>query len=193
MCFLKDMLDAGIDVPEKRVFISIQEADKWFHGAMSQVLNHFNRQYIKTEEYDPIIEWLSDNEGLGIAIMGNPGSGKTIITRFVIPYILHKARNLNVKYFNAIDIKKSADIKAIYSDNKIIAIDDIGVEEVVSEYGSKIDAFPEIMDRVEKDNKLLIINTNLDQESFKKRYGVRAYDRLKSCLKPVVLTNKSFR
>lgn len=46
------------------------------------------------------------------------------------------------------------------------------------EYGNKRVYFAEIMDIVEKQNKLIIVNSNLTGAKFKEKYGERILDRI---------------
>ena len=76
---------------------------------------------------------------------------------------------------------------------KILAIDDIGTEEALVNFGNKTDVFSEIMDMVEKKSKLVIVTTNLQKKQLEERYGQRIFDRIIATTVRVCFAGKSFR
>ena len=77
--------------------------------------------------------------------------------------------------------------------NHIIYIDDIGTEDVSNIYGNKRVPFAELVDIAERDGKLLIFSTNLDDEHLKAKYGDRVVDRLHAIVRKITITGKSNR
>ena len=83
-----------------------------------------------------------------------------------------------VSYYDIQDFKTKYD--EIITKKKIIALDDIGTEEVIVNYGNRIEPFSEIMDIVEKKSKMVIITSNITEKQLIDRYGMRILDRLKA-------------
>lgn len=189
---IEEMSTFGINVPSKKVEINIPNANEWFWFTLDKLLDSWGVKSVHCTQYEPIIQWLNGNKGKGLVLMGGVGLGKTIISRFVIPYIFNKCIGKSVAFYSMAQIRTLQDVKGVL-ENKIIVLDDLGVEEVVNEYGNKIDVFSLIIDEVEKENKLLIATTNLNRELLLKRYKDRAYDRLMSNCKVVGIEAQSLR
>ena len=187
---LKDMDARGMKVPGKKVYISIHEAKNILHGVMSGLLAGEGRTLTWIPEYDKVASWLENNKGRGLFLFGNCGRGKSLLCRYAIPIILMEYCRKIVSVF---------DIQDMYSDldsvlkKRIISLDDIGTEEIIVKYGERRDAFPEIIDRAEKNGNLVIVSTNLNQEKLQERYGARILDRIKSTTTRVMFEGKSFR
>ena len=148
-------------------------------------------------DYDIVADWLSDNKGRGIMLMGNNGIGKTIICQRVfpaifqyylkLPYYSVDAKNLGEYYKNPVDNYE------LTISRKPIIIDDVGVESIVNDYGEKHDLFSEIVDDAEKRSRLMVITTNLTPDEIKERYGYRTLDRLKSIVRAIKIEGESMR
>jgi DNA replication protein DnaC len=74
-----------------------------------------------------------------------------------------------------------------------IAIDDMGTESMLVDYGTKRDVVSEIFDAAEKTGKLLIVSTNLRKDPLIDRYGERIFERVISTTKRIEFTGKSLR
>ena len=106
---------------------------------------------------------------------------------FIYPY---KVLGKTVSFHSMCKLNTLKDIQEVMK-HKIIVLDDLGVENIVNEYGNKIDAFSMIVDEAEKENKLLIITTNLNKKLLLEKYKPRSYDRLMSMCKLVIFKNNS--
>ena len=145
--------------------------------------------YKHLPEYSQIIDWLMDSKGKGLLLCGNLGLGKSTILYSVIPAIfkmVHKGRNL--KPFSARDL-----LRVDLSGLKFVLIDEVGVELIANDFGTKIDTVENAICHCEDYVKLLIMSTNLTSEQLLKRYGPRVLDRIERLCKIVVLTGKSLR
>ncbi len=141
-------------------------------------------------EYDQVAEWLTNTDGKGLLLYGDVGVGKTIISRFIIPGIFEVCHHKLFTYYDYYDINKKAD--EIMS-KKFAVIDDIGNEEQYSHYGNKQWVLPQIIDRAEKNNNLLVLTTNLNGSDLLDKYGSRTVDRIKAITRRVKIEHKSFR
>lgn len=176
----------GMQVPGIKVHFSIDNAAEAFKIAFTEFVPTY--QHIK--EYDEVIKWLSNNEGKGLFMYGTRGRGKTIIAKYVIPALLLAYHSKVVNYYDIQDFKTKYD--EIIT-KKIIALDDIGTEEVIVNYGNRVEPFSEIMDIVEKKSKMIIITSNITEKQLIERYGMRILDRLKATTTRVLFTGESFR
>ena len=137
--------------------------------------------------YDLIIDWLCDNKGRGLMLMGKCGLGKSTILNYVIPAIFRTKTN---KVLRSIPAKEIGSIEK--NDSLFIIIDDLGTESIKNDYGTKIDGVSDAISYAEDASKTLLITTNLDGDALKLRYDKRTVDRLRKC-KVVVINGKSFR
>ena len=137
--------------------------------------------------YDLIIDWLCDNKGRGLMLMGKCGLGKSTILNYVIPAIFRTKTN---KVLRSIPAKEIGAIEK--NDSLFIIIDDLGTESIKNDYGTKIDGVSDAISYAEDASKTLLITTNLDGDALNLRYDKRTVDRLRKC-KVVVIKGKSFR
>lgn len=187
---LFDMQQHNIPLPAGKVEIRIPLARQILTDMLTLFLEREGRQLIWLPEYDQVAEWLSDNEGRGLFLYGNCGRGKSLICRYVIPAILLTYCRKVVSVFDVQQMNR--DIDLVLSKH-IIYIDDIGTEEVSNHYGNRRMAFAEIMDAAEKQNKLVMVSTNLDISGLQAMYGDRVVDRIRSTTRRIVFGGDSLR
>jgi DNA replication protein DnaC len=187
---ISDMKLHGMRVPDEKISISIDNAKEILTNALRYFISLENRESVWLPEYEEVADWLNDNQGRGLFLYGNCGRGKTVLARYVIPAILLKYDRKVVNCFDAQEMNTSLDevLK-----KKIVCIDDIGTEEISVNYGNKRLAFLEVVDAAEKNGKLLIITSNLNQEQLVQKYGDRTMDRIISTTKRVLFKGKSLR
>lgn len=148
--------------------------------------------YNHLEEYNQVFDWLKDNQGKGLFLIGSNGVGKTVLTTGVIPYLFQRWHQLIISKYKAIEMTNIATYEEIMK-NHLIVIDDIGTESKCEEFNYKRKLFPDIIDSVEQEGKFFIGSTNFEVEELKERYGVRALDRLRGTTKLVVIKHESMR
>jgi len=155
-----------------------------------KAFKHYDRTidvYEHLPTYDLIIDWLCDNKGRGLMLMGKCGLGKSTILNYVIPAIFRTKTN---KVLRSIPAKEIGAIEK--NDSLFIIIDDLGTESIKNDYGTKIDGVCDAISYAEDASKTLLITTNLDGDALNLRYDKRTVDRLRKC-KVVVIKGKSFR
>ena len=184
------MKDRGMAVPKERFLTSIQDARRVLESALRYFIGLEKKTAVWLPEYDEIAEWLSNNNGRGLFMFGNCGRGKTILGKYVIPAILLKYQRVVVSTFDMNEVNK--DIDKVLG-KRLISIDDLGTESLSVKFGEKRFAFPEIIDSVEKNGKLLIVSTNLTGEEIRERYDDRVIDRIHSTMTQVNFNGKSLR
>jgi DNA replication protein DnaC len=181
------MKEHGMKLPECRVMISISNARENLRICLNYFLGG-NAQWLP--EYEDIAKWFESNDGRGLFLYGDCGRGKSILGQFVIPAMLLTHCNLVMTVFDSSSINSQIDTAI---KKRIISLDDVGVEDVSVKYGERRMAFPEIMDSVEKQGKLIIISTNLNQTELRAKYGDRVMDRIISTTTRVKFEGKSLR
>ena len=189
---ISDMEKVGVTPPPSKISIEIPNADDWFYKVYEEILKADRRVLRKNKHYDDIILWLKGNNQSGLIIMGSCGLGKSMIAKYIIPYIVMKVYGRIFKVVNASEISNKKTLEDIL-ENRLIVLDDIGTEEMIMEYGNRIDPIPIIVDRAEKEGKLLIITTNLTPSQIKDRYGDRIADRIRYLCKQVAIKGESYR
>lgn len=185
-----EMKRHNMPLPSSRTHIRIPQARQLMQEAMRYVLNKENRELQWLPEYNEVVEWLNDNKGKGLLLYGNHGRGKSLLCRYILPALLLRNCQKVTSIFDTQQMNNRLD-EAL--SKHIICIDDIGTEEVINNFGNRRHAFSEIMDAVEKQNKLIIISSNLNLEGLRSVYGERTVERIKSMTKRIVCAGESLR
>jgi DNA replication protein DnaC len=184
------MKEHGMQLPSERPIIQIHNTREILKEFFEYFLSFEDAEFSWQPEYEKVAEWLSDNKGRGLLLFGDCGRGKSILTRYVIPAILLKYCNKVVSVYDIQQMNKNIDELL---NKHIMALDDVGTEDVLFNYGNKRLAFAEIMDAVEKYNKLVIISTNLSGYDLEKQYGKRVLERIISTTKRIEFKGESLR
>ena len=154
-------------------------------------LKHFCGNKAKwNTDYDKIVRWLTDNKGMGLMLVGGCGVGKTLIGMRIIPLLINHYCRKVVTICTANELNKSPDE---IINRHVIYVDDVGTEDISNIYGNKRVPFAELVDGAERDGKLLMFSTNLDDEHLAAKYGDRVVDRLHAIVKKVTINGKSNR
>ena len=141
-------------------------------------------------DYERVADWLSDNKGRGLLLSGKCGLGKSLIGMRIIPLLLSYYCKKIISIYTAQELSSKPDE---IMKRHIIYIDDIGTEDISNIYGNKRVPFAELVDTAEREGKLLIISTNLDEEHLKEKYGERVVDRLHAITRKITINGKSMR
>ena len=157
---------------------------------MRDVMDYIVPGYVWREEYGQIADWLFENRGRGLLVMGPCGTGKSLLCGKVIPILLQKAMRKICAMYTAREMNTKYDE---ISRQKIAYIDDVGTETMATEWGEKRWAFSDIVDDAERRDNLLIMTTNLDVEHLAQRYGDRTVDRLSGMTRLVMFGGSSLR
>jgi len=179
-----------LKVPTNKVMIQIPGAKVILHDVLEYALSLEGKRLVWLPQYDHVAEWLENNEGRGLLLYGACGLGKTFITRYVITAILLKYARKVVHSFDLAEVNKEPE-KALQK--HIIALDDIGTEEISVKFGEKRSMVPEILDATEKYGKLLLMTSNLGAEDLILKYGNRTFDRMLAVTKRIEFSGRSFR
>jgi DNA replication protein DnaC len=140
-------------------------------------------------EYDQIIDWMVHTEGKGLFLVGSNGRGKSAILMGALPVIIRAGMGKVLKPVSALDLGPDK----LWKQSWAIAIDDIGQENIINDYGTRVDAVEEAISHCELKMKLIFLTSNLNEEQLLKRYGVRITDRLNRLCRIVVFKGKSLR
>ncbi len=184
------MLVHGMKLPAPRIQVNIPQARNVLRNTMAGFLNMEGRLMQWLPEYDEVAAWLENNKGRGLFLFGDCGRGKSLLCRYVLPAILLSHCQKVVSIYNMQEVNTNID--EVLS-KRIISIDDVGTESVSVQFGRRRIAFAEIMDAAEKDNKLLIISSNLNADEILKYYDTRILDRLKSTTLRIPFEGQSLR
>lgn len=185
-----EMKILGMKLPPNRIRISVPGAKAALDNALSYFLSQEGRVVNWLPEYDEVARWLTDNTGRGLFLYGKCGRGKSLLCRYALPAILLKHLDKVTAVYDVQEMNRDLDTLLT---KHIIAIDDIGTEEMCVKYGEKRLAFGELMDAAEKYGKLVIVSTNLNQEELRERYGDRVMDRIRSTMCRVLFDGDSLR
>lgn len=154
------------------------------------------------DAYDKIADWLSDNKGRGLLVVGTPGMGKSEICCNVLPPILG-----GPEWQKKITVVRAGDMRQRIDELKrarCVIIDDLG-KEPRKHYGDTDQTFFDLCEASVQGGPLLIITTNLSTTpvqpqfrdryslSIQERYGSEVLDRLKTITKMVRIEGKSLR
>ena len=180
----------GMKIPPERVHIAIPGARDVLFRAISHFLSLEGKKAVWLPAYEKVAQWLTDNQGRGLFLYGNCGQGKSLLCRYVIPSILLGYAGKVVSVFDIQDMNAAPDVVL---SKHILALDDIGTEEQSVKYGERRMVFAEVMDKAEKEGKLVIISTNLGKNDLEERYGDRIFDRIIATTVRVKFEGKSLR
>lgn len=190
----------GYDPEKDSCNISIANAKKRMEEGLKYFLKDKPVQWLP--EYDKVAEWLNDNKGRGLLVVGAPGIGKTLICKHILPVILGNGGR-KIASVNASELHdKLEELKH----ERIVIIDDLG-KEPRKNYGNIDNSFYELCSHAEQTHALLIITTNLSTtpvpkehpdaalypDSIQNRYGNEVLDRLKAITKVAIFKGKSMR
>lgn len=187
---LDSMRRGGQIVPPTAIKFKIPNAESMLRYFLSEILKQREEELNWLPEYSEVSAWLDDNQGRGLFLYGDCGRGKSLIVRFAIPMILRYTLRMVVNVYDAPSLLQNVD-SAMAQRN--IAVDDIGTESMLVDYGTKRDVVSEIFDAAEKTGKLLIVSTNLRKDQLIDRYGERIFERIISTTKRIEFTGKSLR
>ena len=140
--------------------------------------------------YEGVAEWLTDNKGKGLVLMGPCGLGKTEIGRNIIPSVVRNMYSYIISTYSAVELATDPDE---VMKHRLVMIDDVGKEDASIDYGRRRYPVLELCDKAEKDGTLLILTTNLTPDEIVRKYGDHTLDRLKKITKLVILKGKSKR
>ncbi len=185
-----DMKRHSMKVPSERVCIELDNAHEWLENALRYFLLLDGRGMKWLPEYDEVVSWLAKNDGQGLFLYGNCGRGKSLMIRYVLPAIFLKCFNKVVNVFDAQEM--NCELDKVLS-KRLVSLDDIGTECVLNQYGNRRTAFAEVMDAAEKDGKLVLISTNLQECDLRQQYGDRVLERVRACTKRVMFSGDSVR
>lgn len=179
-------------IPHK-VYIRIADAENKLRDGLEYFVGHFSAeskaQWIE-KSYRPIVDWMTDNKGRGLLMLGKCGLGKTLIGKHILPLLLRTECGKYVNVVNAQELNKDID-KLL--ELKIVYVDDLGTESVSKSYGNVRNTFSELVDAAEQQGKLLLVSTNLTTRELADKYGERTLDRLRAITKFIPFVGQSMR
>jgi len=157
---------------------------------LERSFKYFCGSYKKIKEYDEVVKWMENTNHKGLFLYGNVGRGKTVIACKVLPVLFSHFHNRILTMAEGKFLNEN--VEEVFR-QKLVVIDDIGLESIRVNYGEKKMVFSEVVDQAEKTGKLLIVTTNLTLEELTAKYGERTIDRLKAITTRVLFKGKSMR
>lgn len=174
----------------------------YFFKVMAEGSLRQGKKLIQNEYNKPLIKaicfFLSEDPrfggslGKGLLIRGISGLGKTYLFTCVKdnrikPISIHSMIDVadEVREYGGCQVK-----------GKVIYLDDVGSEETVNHYGSKINWFKEFLESYylnSNDYSRLIISTNLNFDQIQEKYGFRVRSRMKEMFNVIDVTGKDLR
>lgn len=160
--------------------------------------------YEHLSEYDEIIEWMTDTEDKGLMLAGDCGRGKSVVLNYVLP-VLFRMKNRILLPVHAQDICKELPNQQAYYGQRpptyldrllnspFPAIDELGVEPMMNDYGEKSEGFNMVLNAAERYHRPVFATTNLNDDKMLNRYGERTMDRLTHLCRTVHFQGESLR
>lgn len=177
-------------VPENKLFIRIPDAKFLIKQKMTKLLDKQKKELVWFDFYDDVVSWLENNDGRSLFLHGKSGLGKTLLCEYVIPEIFLEKCKKVIHAYDAVELNEKADEILTH---KLLCIDDIGIESESIKFGQRRMIFPELMDKVEKQGKLILLTTNLTVDELLIKYGERTMDRIRATTKRIAFDGKSLR
>lgn len=155
----------------------------------------------QVEVVTEIIKWMIMDETCtynlqkGFFITGDIGVGKTKIMEIMMGFMYHFKKIIAMKSaLNIVSMFKSREpLNRLFTSP--LFIDDVGTENVnINVWGTdEMPIYTILNERYLNRRFLVFITTNLDPESFGKRYGDRVMDRIKEMCNYISIEGKSLR
>jgi DNA replication protein DnaC len=150
--------------------------------------------------YRRIVKLFFDGEK-GVVLIGQPGTGKTIIAKIIQQALKVESKALRILACPEIEQRFRKDETADYSDydRKSIIFDDLGAEsEKTVVFGNNTMIMAEIIlrryNRWQDDSSIVThYTTNLLPEEIETRYGSRVFSRLEETCEFIILPWNSYR
>lgn len=132
-------------------------------------------------DYQRLAQWMENPGGRGALIHGCPGSGKTFLATIftALAYMHHGA------LFTLAIAQEMNDRAEELKRDRLLLIDDIGVEDMRNNYGNRSYVLSDLVDVAERKGSILVLTTNLDASQLVGKYGNRTYDRLAAITTPI--------
>lgn len=144
----------------------------------------------KTNLIQQVISFFENTNGKHLCLLGNCGTGKSLMATKIIPLIFSASFQKIFKIIKACDLNDRLQEAKEYP---FVVIDDFGTESTAVNFGNKVEAFNEVIDSVEGRKCFFVVTSNLDANQIKQKYGVRTYDRLRGLFKVIQINEKSMR
>lgn len=173
-----------------RPICSVGDAEKALTHVFKQLLGD---RFQWLPEYDEVCRWFAAPNGKGLLLLGNCGTGKSLLLHYVLPVVLEAVAEKVVLYMRADEITPTN-----YEDlrrRRVIAIDDIGTEGRITLSGYRNDfyAVERIVEKIADNNGCMFLSTNLTPVAMLERYGERTVDRLAGICKTIEFKTQSLR
>lgn len=181
----KELNERGVMIHRQKFMTGFANAKELFSCTLRHVAGE-DAEYL--QEYDEVAEWLRDNNGKSLMLMGQCGVGKSMIACRIIP-LMFACRE---RIFPPISATAFSRLDTIDKRNLWI-IDDLGTERVVKDFGTEKDNVSELIEMIDSCGNCAVITTNLTSSELKHRYGDRNFDRLRANFKIVAINHASMR
>lgn len=193
-------IEKGLDRLKQAHINPVRQRKRGSFGTYEQCKEMFKNAFVGTDktinkfeflpEYEAIINWLMDTKGKGLCLVGDCGRGKSSILMGVLPMLFLLKFNKNLHVYHADDLPDK--IQEILT-RPLIAIDELGVEPMVNNYGEKYEGFNRIINLAEKEMRLLFITTNLNSDQILERYDIRTWERINRLCTVIKFKGESYR
>lgn len=148
---------------------------------MQQIALNMGKTWNFAEPELKVIDHIFNGEQ-GLCLMGGLGNGKTTIFRLAamtLKTIGIDCEVINTRVFHAL-YQKNGEEEVLKRANGYLMIDDLGSEQdIVTRYGSKADPMSTLLYLRYENRARTFVNTNLNREMLKAKYGDRLADRFK--------------
>ncbi len=134
--------------------------------------------------------WDHDNRNV-VVLSGSVGSGKTVAAARWCMERTQRIRFVRATTFAA-SSRYDRETRELYYNAAGLCLDDVGTEYADNK-GSFLVDLDELIDTFYSDQRPLVITTNLKAQDFRKRYGMRVWDRLHQCANWRPVTGNSLR
>lgn len=183
---LQDHIDKIHVRERKSVSFGTKEECRDYFTQAFKLVDKTMEKFEMLPEYEEVIEWLSDTKGKGLFMTGSNGRGKSTILTGVLPLIFKGVGRKILKPVSA----RELDIENL---KWAVAIDEIGQEDIINDYGTKKDRVEYAISHCEDNMKMLLMTSNLNKKQIVERYGVRIEDRIKRLCKVIIFKGDSLR
>ncbi|MCA1980096.1 MAG: ATP-binding protein [Calditerrivibrio sp.] len=184
----------GMNVSHKRESYSLvnnyQEAEQVIKSCILHINNISADDYVENKNYSKCFDYMINTNGLGLALFGDYGTGKTDFIKVILNYLFYVKYKKIIFFIDTKRINDEIYEKIIMKQSALICLDDVGSE---NDYKITNKYIPAIIDHIYSTKCILYLTSNKSRTQFEQLYGKPVVDRILGICQVIEFEGESFR